>query len=129
MDLMSIIPLLTGNADASQLLQTLLGQGRCEKPREPEPPPCKPSPFCNYAKLYPDYQHVADLPRCDESPKPPPRPQPDLAQLLSLFTALQSHRNPPQPCAPATDVESIAPRDIRQSLLTLLNMDGLSQKG
>jgi len=128
MDLMSLLPLLSGNADTAQILQTVLGQGRCEKPREPTPPPCTPSPPCNYAKLYPDYQRVADLPRCDEPPKKPPRPQPDLTQLLSLFTALQQRRNEPAhnaACAPPEQLTPIAPCDIRDSLRALLDLNAL----
>ena len=126
---MSLLPLLTGNADTAQILQTVLGGCHPEKPKEPEPTPCRPMSACNYAKLYPDYQHVADLPRCDEPPKKQAKPQPDLAQLLSLVTAMQQSRThaPAQSC-PLPDVECIAPRDIKKSLQALLDLNALSCK-
>ena len=127
MDLMSLLPLLTGNADTAQILQTVLGGCHNEKPKPPEPTLCRPTTACNYAKLYPDYQHVADLPRCDEPPKKQPKPQPDLTQLLSLFTAMQQSRlrHEPQTC-PLPAVECVAPRDIKKSLQALLDLNALS---
>ena len=134
MDLMSILPLLGGHADMQTLITTLLGGGQPPKPAKPcHDVPVTEPPHNRYAHLYPDYQRIADLPRCDgQNHERKEQASPDLGSLLSLFAALKQNRSaPPQEpkCdrpAPPDDLAPTAPPDIRASLHAILSRTSLS---
>lgn len=126
LDLMTLLPLLTGgkNADINTLLSAMGASQSAAPPPEPTEPKVPRGRRPDYAKLYPDTP-IGELPRADGHGGS----KPDLASILQLVTALNAgkQRSYPQPQQPDPPVAPLAPRDIRSSLRTILDMNALEK--